>query len=367
MQSNVYYTSFRCAGEESQPEKLRRLVLKAGMGDIAMKGKYVAVKIHFGEPGNMAYLRPNYAKAVCDLIREKGGKPFLTDCNTLYTGRRSNALDHLDAAYENGYSPFSTGCHVVIGDGLKGADEAMVPVPGEYVRKARIGRAIMDADVIVSLTHFKAHEGTGFGGCLKNVGMGCGSRDGKADMHASEKPAVDSARCVACGVCKRNCAHDAITVDATAFIDQLKCTGCGRCIEKCPQKCVHPMDERANEILSRKVTEYAAAVLLGRPQFHITLACDISPYCDCYRVSDAPIVEDIGMFASTDAVAIDRACADAVNARLPLRDSLLYERGARKACDHFAALFPTTCWQAGLEQGEKLGLGTQDYRLIEIK
>lgn len=366
MASKVYFTNFRCEGNENLLQKFRRLCETAGIGSIDMKDKYVAVKMHFGEPGNIAFLRHNYARALCDLIREHGGRPFLTDCNTLYIGRRSNALDHLDAAYENGFNPYSTGCHVIIGDGLKGDDEVAVPVHGDYVENAYIGRAVMDADIVISLTHFKAHDGTGFGGALKNLGMGCGSRLGKKDMHASEKPAVDQSRCVGCGVCAKNCAHGAITVTEHAHIDATKCAGCGRCIEKCPQKCVHPMDDRAHEILSRKVAEYTAAVVRGRPCFHVALACDISPYCDCYALNDAPILEDIGMFASFDPVAMDQCCVDMANARKPLRNSLLYQREKPGAADHFTALFPETNWQAGLEQGEKLGIGTRAYEMEEM-
>ena len=173
MGSKVYYTDLRTHNKISLPEKLKRLIKKAGIGEIDFEKKYVAIKIHFGEPGNLAFLRPNYAKAVADVVKELGGKPFLTDCNTLYVGGRKNALDHMESAYENGYSPFSTGCHIIIADGLKGTDEALVPVEGgEYVKEAKIGRAVMDADVFISLNHFKGHECTGFGGALKNIGMG---------------------------------------------------------------------------------------------------------------------------------------------------------------------------------------------------
>ncbi len=367
MASKVYFTDFRCEGNENILQKFRRLCETAGIGAIDMKDKYVAIKMHFGEPGNIAFLRHNYARTLCDLIREHGGRPFLTDCNTLYIGRRSNALDHLDAAYENGFNPYSVGCHVIIGDGLKGDDDVAVPVHGDYVENAYIGRAVMDADIVISLTHFKGHESAGFGGALKNLGMGCGSRLGKKDMHASEKPAVDQSHCVGCGVCAKNCAHGAITVAGHAHIDALKCAGCGRCIEKCPQKCVHPMDDRANEILSRKIAEYTAAVVRGRPCFHVSLACDISPYCDCYSINDAPILEDIGMFASFDPVALDQCCVDMANTRKPLRNSLLYQREKGNFSDHFTALFPETNWQAGLEQGEKLGIGSREYEVETMK
>jgi uncharacterized Fe-S center protein len=191
--SKVYYTDMHTTFNENLLQKLKRLIKTAGIGQIDFNKKYAAIKIHFGEPGNLAYLRPNYAKVVADTVRELGGKPFLTDCNTLYVGGRKNALDHLDSAYENGFSPFSTGCQILIGDGLKGTDEVLVPVEGgEYVREAKIGHAIMDADIFISLTHFKVHEATGIGGTLKNVGMGCGSRAGKMEMHSSGKPHYQS-------------------------------------------------------------------------------------------------------------------------------------------------------------------------------
>ena len=368
MASKVYFTSFRCPHNESLTQKFRRLAFKAGIDKIDMKDKYVAIKMHFGEPGNLAYLRPQYARTLVEIVRELGGKPYLVDCNTLYIGRRANALDHLESAYENGFSPFQTGCHVIIGDGLKGDDEVAVPVRGaEYSKVAYIGRGVMDADVFISLTHFKSHEATGFGGTLKNIGMGCGSRRGKKDMHEEEKPAVVVEECVGCGVCAQNCAHDAITVGKTACIDSTKCAGCGRCIEKCPQKCIHPMNDRANDILSRKIAEYTAAVIQDKPSFHMTLACDISPYCDCYRINDTPIVEDIGMFASFDPVAIDQACADMVRAAKPMRNSLLYDRGGTAAGEHALVLHPKTKWESGQEQAVKLGLGVREYEIVEMK
>ncbi len=211
--SKVYFTDFRVHHEESLTHKLQRLLDKAGLGNIDMDGKYVAIKMHFGELGNLAFLRPNWAKAVADYVKAHGGKPFLTDCNTLYVGSRKNALDHLSTAYENGFSPLSTGCHVIIADGIKGTDEALVPVKGDYVKEAKIGQAIMDADIIISLNHFKGHESTGFGGAIKDLGMGCGSRAGKMEMHAAGKPEVDQSLCVGCGFCQKNCAHDAITID----------------------------------------------------------------------------------------------------------------------------------------------------------
>lgn len=171
-ETKVYFTSFKTSEHENLIQKLHRLMKQAGFESIDFNEKYATIKIHFGEYGNLAFLRPNYAKVVADYVKELGGKAFLTDCNTLYVGSRKNALDHLDTAYVNGFSPLQIGCHVLIGDGLKGTDETIVPIDGEYVKEAKIGHAIMDADVFISLTHFKGHETAGFEcmlSCLPSV------------------------------------------------------------------------------------------------------------------------------------------------------------------------------------------------------
>jgi len=365
--SKVFYTDMRVRLGTSLPKKLGRLVEKAGLGEIDFGGKFAAVKIHFGEPGNLAYLRPNYAKAVCDFVKKRGGKPFLTDCNTLYVGGRKNALDHLDSAYENGYNPFCTGVHTIIADGVKGTDERLVPVEGgEYVKEAKIGAAIMDADIVISLNHFKGHELTGFGGALKNLGMGCGSRAGKMEMHSAGKPTVQTSLCIGCGQCAKICAHGApIIKNKKAKIDHSKCVGCGRCIGVCPRDAVQAAFDEANDVLNRKIAEYTKAVIQNRPNFHINLVVDVSPFCDCHAENDAPIVPDVGMFASFDPVALDRACADAVNAQPAFKDSVLGEHG-HKHRDHFADVSPETNWISALEHAEKLGIGTMRYELVKV-
>lgn len=366
--AKVYYTNLRVHNGDTLQSKLARLIKKAGIGTIDFQDKYAAIKIHFGEPGNLAYLRPNYAKTVVDVIRELGGKPFLTDCNTLYVGGRKNALDHIESAYVNGFSPFSTGCHILIGDGLKGTDDVAVPVEGgEYIKEAKIGRAIMDADIIISLTHFKGHEATGFGGALKNLGMGCGSRAGKMEMHSAGKPYVETEKCIGCGACIKICAHDAPHIaERKASIDQSKCVGCGRCIGVCPKDAVTPAEDESCDILNRKIAEYTKAVLTGRPAFHISLVMDVSPYCDCHADNDAAIVPDVGMFASFDPIALDVACADAVNRQPVISDSMLGEAD-HHGHDHFGAVSPNTNWKVAIEHGKKIGLGTDEYELIEVK
>jgi len=367
--SDVFFSDMRVTFTENLQQKLTRLITEAGLDRLDMDRKYVAVKMHFGEPGNLAFLRPNWAKTVADFVKRQGGKPFLTDCNTLYVGGRKNALDHLDSAYLNGFSPLSAGCHCIIADGLKGTDEVMVPVTGgEYVKEAKIGRAIMDADIILSLTHFKGHENTGFGGALKNLGMGCGSRAGKMEMHNAGKPRVTHKLCIGCGMCVRNCAHGAAVVkEKKASIDQDKCVGCGRCIGVCPMDAVRAGWDESNVVLNRKIAEYTKAVIDGRPHFHISLVVDVSPYCDCHSENDAPIVPNLGMFASFDPVALDKACADAVLSAPPNPGSVLFDRGHDpNDPDHFHRVHPETHWLSALEHAEKLGIGSMEYRLVRI-
>lgn len=369
MASKVYFADLRADVHENLQQKLTRLMKTAGMGDIDFRDKFVAIKLHFGEPGNLAFLRPNWARTVADFVKERGGKPFLTDCNTLYVGGRKNALDHMDSAMLNGFNPMTTGCQIIIGDGLKGSDEVEVPVVGgEYVKNAKIGRAVMDADVFISLTHFKGHEEAGFGGCLKNIGMGCGSRAGKMEQHNAGKPHVAEKHCIGCGQCRKICAHGApIIENGKAHIDHDKCVGCGRCIAVCPKNAVQINWDETTINLNRKIAEYTKAVVDGRPCFHISLVIDVSPNCDCRPENDMAIVPNVGMFASFDPVALDMACVDAVNAQTPLRGSAADDAHARAHVhDHFQRLHPDTNWRSCLEHGEKIGIGTREYELIKI-
>ena len=368
MKSTVYFSDLRTGFGNSLLDKLKRVMESAGIRDIDFKDHYTAIKLHFGEPGNLAFLRPNWAKAVVDEVKSLGGKAFLTDCNTLYVGGRKNALDHLDSAALNGYSVLSTGANIIIGDGLKGDDDIEVPVEGgRYIKNAKIGRAIMDADIFIALSHFKGHESTGFGGALKNIGMGCGSRRGKMEMHCEGKPQVKSELCIGCHRCERICAHGGpVFENGKAHIDHDKCVGCGRCIAVCPRDAIAEGTYNSNEILNCRMMEYAKAVVTGRPCFYINIAVDISPNCDCHDENDAAIVPNIGIFASKDPVALDQACADAVN-RMPVNPDSALSDAKHIHKDHFDDIHPDTSWKQGLEYAESIGLGTREYELIKVR
>ena len=328
--SKVYFTNMRTGARDNLPHKLKRLMEKAGLGSVDFNKKFVAIKVHFGEPGNLAYLRPQYARVVVDFVKARGGIPFLTDASTLYVGRRKHALEHIECAYFNGYTPFTTGCHIII-----------------------------------SLSHCKMHLSSGIGGAMKNLGMGGGSRAGKMEMHSAGKPDVRAEKCIGCGACAKNCALDAITVaDKKAHIDHAVCVGCGRCIGVCNYDAVEVGWNESEKVMNAKIAEYTLAMLQDKPNFHISMAIDISPNCDCFGHNDAPVVPDIGMFASFDPVAIDAACADAVNASPIARGSIL--DGAQTYGDHFSTIHKKTDWRAQIAHAEKIGLGSGEYDLITI-
>lgn len=394
MGSQVCFADMHAKAGDSILAKFERLIEKAGIDQIDFKDKFVAVKVHFGEVGNMAFLRHQYAKVLCDHIKARGGKPFLTDCNTLYVGYRNNALNHLDAAFINGYNPLSTGIHTIIADGLRGTDEREIPVAGgEYVKEAKIGAAVAEADVIVSLTHFKGHVNAGFGGALKNIGMGCGSKKGKMEMHSSGTPRIDGSKCIGCGMCVDHCANDGVhVVDGTAVIDEGHCVGCGYCIAYCPAGAIMTKWDEAKPVMNKKIAEYTKAVLDGKPSFHVSLVLDVSPDCDCERHNDVPVIPNVGMFASFDPVALDQACVDAANKQPVIQGSKAdpqvkeasasdHMDGARAipeqaysehaagddGHDVFRMVHPDTDWAAGLDHAVKLGIGTREYELVVVR
>lgn len=370
--SKVYFTNLRTTPSSNLLDKMERLVKRAGIANIDFQNQFVAIKIHFGKPGNLAFIRPNYAARMATLLRSLGAKPFLTDCNTLYSGRRANAVDHLESAMENGFNPISAKCDVIIADGLKGTEYREIEIDGEYCKAPKIGSAIADADIIISMNHFKGHEQTGFGGALKNLGMGCASVGGKLELHSASQPRIDIENCKGCNICVKHCRHDAIHLNAShkAEIDYGKCVGCGQCVALCQYDGAVMGEGDTSERLNYKIAEYSKAVLSGKPNFHISFIMNVSPECDCWNHNDAAIVPDLGIAASFDPVALDKACADIViNAPIletgnRLSDSPHHDH--LEGCDKFHIMHPETNWQAGLEHAEKIGLGRQEYELITV-
>jgi uncharacterized protein len=363
--SKVFFIDFHTSPKQNILAKLRNMLIKAGINSIDFNKKIVAVKIHFGEPGNMSYIRPNYAAVVVKMIQEKNGLVFLTDANTLYKGRRSNAVDHLQSAMENGFNPIAVGCNVIIADGVKGTDFREVVIDQKNCKTAKVGAAIADADIIISLNHFKGHDAAGFGGCLKNIGMGSGSIQGKHEMHSNSKPVIISENCTACRMCEQNCASDAIHVTGKkiAEINYETCIGCGQCIAVCQFDAAQVRWEMAQ--MQEKMAEYAYAVIKNKPAFHVNFLTDISPNCDCWDFNDAAIVPNIGILASPDPVALDKASADLVN-EAPINQYGILNKNADHDSDKFKEMYPRINWQICLDYAEKIGIGTQQYELLKI-
>lgn len=389
MASKVYFTNLRTSPNSNLLQKLERMVKRAGIEQIDFKDKFVAIKIHFGEYGNVAYIRPNYAAVIVKLIKDLGGKVFLTDSNTLYSGSRDNAVDHIHTAMVNGFNPIAVGCDVIIADGLRGKDERIVDVQGKYCPAPKIGAAIADADIVLSLSHFKGHEMAGFGGAIKNLGMGAGSVAGKLDMHATAQPKIDQDKCIGCKICEKNCNHDAVhIIGKKAVIDYDKCVGCGQCVAICKNEAAVMGSEESGIILNYKISEYTKAVLKDKPHFHVSFIMNVSPECDCWGHNDAAIVPDLGIACSFDPVALDQACADIVNAAPTLRDNMLAEKTKglqitdtqvpsptlplkyvpteSRENDKFRHLHPNTNWQIGLQYAEEIGIGTREYELVTV-
>ncbi len=365
--SKVYFAGLR-ADRQSQnvPSKIQRLFEEAGLGSTFGDEDLVAVKTHFGEPGSTTFLRPQFVGAVVDMIHQGGGKPFLTDSNTLYLGGRSNAVDHLNAAVRHGYTYPVIDAPAIIADGLLGKDEVEVKVDLKHCRTVKFGAAAHHASSILVVSHFKGHAMTGFGGALKNLGMGFGSRAGKLEMHKLAHPAVDEDRCTGCGICAQSCPQSAIDVDKRAVIDTERCTGCGECWVACPSDAIGPQDPQSLIDIQEKIVEYCYGILKGKKGRvgYMTFVVDVTPHCDCPGWSDLPVVPDIGILASLDPVAIDQAAADLVNRAGGLEGTQLSHHLAPGE-DKIRALVDVD-WTAQLRYAEELGLGSRKYELIEL-
>lgn len=366
MTSPVYFTPLgrghKAGHKASLLTATEKLFDAAALGECIAEGDLVAVKLHFGERGNTGFVPPIYVRRIVDKIKEAGGKPFLTDSNTLYRGSRSNAVDHTITAVEHGFNYATVGAPIVIADGMNGKDYVEVQVHGQHFETVKIGSAAVHADALIAVTHFKGHEATSFGGVLKNLGMGLGSRSGKQMMHADFVPAVDVSECTACGECAEWCPVDCITVDDVAVMDLDVCIGCGECVVTCPYSAIAVDWNTDATKMQEKIVEYSKGALAGKEgkAGFINFLLNITPDCDCWHFSGAPIVPDIGIMASRDPIAIEQASLDLVSEAPALAESLKGVEG-----DKFEALTGIDGTPI-LDYGTKLGLGTREYELKRI-
>lgn len=362
--SEVYFSNLRAKNRnESKIAKLARLFDAAGFSKLIKEGDLTAVKIHFGEEGNDAFIPPFLTAKIVEKIKECKAKPFITDSNTLYLGKRHNAVDHAELAIKHGYDYAVVGAPIIIADGLNSENTIEVQIDKKHFKKAIISGAIAKADSMVVLSHFKGHRTAGFGGAIKNLGMGCAPHIGKMQQH-SARPFVNE-KCIGCGACVKVCPASAITIkNKKSTIDSGKCIGCSECISACPVCAIELDWETDLSEFVERLAEYAYASVKNKPSAYINFVMNVTPECDCKGWSDAPIVADIGILASTDPVALDQACFDLVKKAKPMENSCA--SNCKEGEDKFKGMRKETLGELQLEYGEKIGLGSRKYKIIEV-
>ncbi len=366
--AEVYFADLRARNRhESMTVKVGRLVERAGVGSIVTEGDLVAVKVHFGERGGDAYVSPVFVRQVVDAVKARGGKPFVTDTNTLYSGSRSNSVDHLTTAVEHGFDYAVLGCPVIIADGLRSGSVVDLPGVGGYFRQVHAAADLVASDAMVVVSHFKGHEMAGFGGAVKNLAMGCAPASGKRDQH-SLRATVHREKCIGCGQCVEVCPVHAIElVEGLALVDRPRCIGCGECMTVCPQKAIATGSREDLREFVERLAEYATALTAAKrdKMLFLSFVLRVTPHCDCVPWSDAALVPDQGILASRDPVALDQACFDLVKNARALPGSMI-ECPCGPGDDKFAAAWPDTSGLRQLEYAEELGLGSRSYTLVPL-
>jgi len=377
MISPVFFSDLKVESGKTLLDKLDILLDRADLKGKIREKDLVAIKLHFGEKGNTAYVRPIFLRRVVDRVKQYKGKPFLTDTNTLYTGGRSEAVSHLNTAVENGFAESVVNAPILIADGLRGNSAVKVRIDKPIFKTVSIAREIYMTEALITVTHFKGHELSGFGGALKNLGMGCASREGKLSQHSTISPQVDRKACKGCETCLSWCAQEAIsmrppqsgveTKHSIALIDPKKCVGCGECILSCPSGAIQIQWNESIPLFQKKMVEHAYGAVQNKKGkvLYLSFLTQISPACDCYGYSDAPIVNDIGILSSEDPVAIDQASVDLVNGEAGNRVSKL-QKNWNPGEDKFRAVYPEVDWNIQLAYAEEIGMGTRKYELIKI-
>lgn len=356
MRSRVYFIPVKDSGDPvSTVRKIKILLEESRILDIVKNGYKVAVKMHFGEEGNTGFVRPEYAKVVCDGVTAKGATPVLSDTNTLYKGRRTSSKDHIKLAGEHGFTKKSTGADVVIPDEHIKGSIVELKAPGRFVKTAKVARFFVESDAIIAISHFKGHMMSGFGGAIKNIGMGCATRDGKLAQHCDISPVVYKDRCTGCGACVKICPEGAVKlINKKSGIDVSRCIGCAQCIAVCPTSAMF-INFGVGREMQEKMAEYAATLLKEKRALaaFLNFAVKINKECDCWGMENPSIAPDVGILASLDPVAIDKASFDLV----------------KKACgrDIFAEAHPDQNAMVQLNCARDFGLGSLEYELVELK
>jgi len=355
MTSKVYFIP---ASKKEPPEVLARkaekLFLMLNINNKIESSSFVGLKIHFGEKGNEGHINPLWLLDIINNIKKRTSRVFLTDTNTLYRGERSDSIHHIRIAWKHGFSLEKLGIPVVIADGLVGRDDEEVCVNLSRIKSARIASAFLNINFLLCLSHFTGHDLTGFGAAIKNLGMGCASRAGKLEQHSDVHPWVSQRLCKNCGVCLNYCPSGAIVQKGgKAYIIDEKCIGCGECLVVCSPGAIKIRWDKDSMRIQEKIAEYAFGVkkIYEEKIGFINFLLEVTKYCDCWSKQSEKIVEDIGILASIDPVAVDKASVDLINQRSG-KDILKEANGVD--------------WTVQLKRGEDIGLGSMKYKFIHV-
>ena len=363
--ANVYFIDIHSSVTKNIFQKLASLLDIPELKENLCWDDLLPIKLHFGESGGWGYIHPKFVKCLVDKVKTLGAKPFLTDSSTVYIGGRSEAVSHLETAILNGFSYSVVNAPIIIADGLKGESTHQVTVNLKHYRRVELASLIHSIKSILCLSHFKGHELTGFGGALKNIGMGLASKAGKLSMHSTVAPYIIK-DCLGCGQCVPHCPAGAIYLKANrAWIDSKKCIGCAQCLITCPHKKIKIRWDESVQNVQEKICEHVYGITrtLNIPVLYINFIINVTPDCDCCNHSDIPIVPNVGILTSLDPVAVDQASVDLVNASEGIKGTAL-KKNFRKGEDKFCGVHNKANWSKQLSYGEYIGLGTRNYQLV---
>ena len=345
MTTTVYFTPIASYHETQRIADSAKLLLKTVVEreQVELESS-IPLKVHFGEKGNHTFIEPKNFEGLIEYLQQQNVSCCYMETNALYRGERQTRTSHVKLAERHGFTQIP----IVIADGETGDDYEEVEINQKHFATCKIGKEVATHKQLLVVSHFKGHMLAGFGGAVKQLAMGCAARGGKLAQHANAIPMINPLACKQCHACARHCPASAITISRWSRIHKDKCLGCASCMPICPQNAIffNPLRMTLSKTFREKIAEYALAAHHGKKHLYVSFAFNLTRGCDCMGSKMKPIAADLGVFASTDPVAIDQACHDLLDKRSGKR---IFGRG-----------------RDTLEYAEQIGLGQRAYTLLTI-